>query len=53
MSQRSDINSTIQPEAAGRRLALPGVPGGAYAWRGSLLEAAVPLAECWPRASDA
>ena len=28
---------------AGRSAPLPGIPGGAYAWRGSLLEAAVPL----------
>jgi len=35
---------TIMPGAAGRRLPLPGVAGGTYAWRGGLLEAAVPLA---------
>jgi len=34
---------TIQPGLAGRPLPLPGVPGGTYAWRGSLLEAALPL----------
>ena len=28
---------------AGRLAPLPGVPGGTYAWRGSLLEAALPL----------
>ena len=34
---------TVTPGAPGRRLPLPGVSGGAYAWRGTLLEAAVPL----------
>ena len=34
---------TIQPGPAGRTLPLSGIPGGAYAWRGSLLEAALPL----------
>ncbi len=34
---------TIQPGPAGRALPLPGVSGGTYAWRGSLLEAALPL----------
>jgi len=35
---------TVTPGAAGQRLPLPGIPGGTYAWRGTLLEAAVPLA---------
>ncbi len=35
---------TIMPRAMGQRLPLPGVPGGTYAWHGSLLEAALPLA---------
>ncbi len=35
---------TLLPGTASRRLPLPGVPGGFYAWRGSLLEAALPLA---------
>lgn len=35
---------TVTPGAAGRRLPLPGFAGGTYAWRGPLLEAAVPLA---------
>ena len=35
---------TITPGVSGRRLPLPGVVGGTYAWRGTLLEAAVPLA---------
>ena len=35
---------TVTPGAAGRRLPLPGIAGGTYAWRGTLLEAAVPLA---------
>ena len=35
---------TIMPGAMGQRLPLPGVPGGTYAWHGSLLEAALPLA---------
>lgn len=34
---------TLPPGPAGRPLPLPGVPGGTYAWRGSLLEAALPL----------
>ena len=34
---------TLLPGAPGRRLPLPGVPGASYAWRGSLLEAALPL----------
>ncbi len=34
---------TLTPGASERRLPLPGVPGGFYAWRGSLLEAALPL----------
>jgi LmbE family N-acetylglucosaminyl deacetylase len=34
---------TIQPGPAGRALPLPGIPGGSYAWRGTLLEAALPL----------
>ena len=35
---------TVTPGPAGKRLPLPGIVGGSYAWRGSLLEAAVPLA---------
>ena len=35
---------TVTPGAEGRRLPLPGVAGGTYAWHGTLLEAAVPLA---------
>lgn len=35
---------TITPGPAGRRLPLPSPAGGTYAWRGRLLEAAVPLA---------
>ena len=34
---------TLTPGAAGRPAPLPGIPGGTYAWRGSLLEAALPL----------
>lgn len=34
---------TVTPTTPGRRLPLPGVPGGTYAWRGNLLEMAVPL----------
>ena len=34
---------SVQPGPAGLSLPLPGIPGGSYAWRGSLLEAAVPL----------
>ncbi len=34
---------TIQPGPAGRALPLPGIPGGTYAWRGALLEAALPI----------
>ncbi len=34
---------TIHPGPAGRPLPLPGIPGGAYAWQGTLLEAALPL----------
>lgn len=36
---------TVTPGAEGQRLPLPGVAGGTYAWRGTLLEAAVPLAD--------
>lgn len=35
---------TVTPGAPGRRLPLPGIANGTYAWRGALLEAAVPLA---------
>ena len=35
---------TVTPGAAGRRLPLPGIVGGTYAWHGTLLEAALPLA---------
>lgn len=35
---------TIKPSASGKRLPLAGVAGGTYAWRGTLLEAALPLA---------
>ena len=34
---------TLLPGAAGRPAPLPGIPGGTYAWRGTLLEAALPL----------
>ena len=34
---------TVTPGAAGHPSPLPGIPGGTYAWRGSLLEAALPL----------
>lgn len=34
---------TVTPTVPGQRLPLPGVPGGFYAWRGSLLEMSVPL----------
>ena len=43
LSQQPSLTFTVKPGASGRRLPLPGVPGGFYAWRGSLLEAAVPL----------
>lgn len=42
-NQSNSLVFTIKPGVPGRRLPLPGVPGGTYAWRGSLLEAAVPL----------
>jgi LmbE family N-acetylglucosaminyl deacetylase len=35
---------TLTPGPAGRRLSVPGMEGAAYAWRGTLLEASVPLA---------
>lgn len=35
---------TLTPGLAGRRQPIPGLAGGTCAWRGSLLEAAVPLA---------
>ena len=34
---------TLVPGPAGHPAPLPGIPGGAYAWRGSMLEAALPL----------
>ncbi len=34
---------TVTPGPAGHALPLPGIPGGSCAWRGSLLEAALPL----------
>jgi len=43
LSQCSSLAFTIRPGAPERRLPLPGVPGGFYAWRGSSLEAAIPL----------
>jgi len=43
-SQPASELLTLVPGAPGHRLTLPGVPSGVYAWRGSLLEAAVPLA---------
>ena len=43
LSQNPSLTITITPGPSGRRLSLPGVPGGFYAWRGALLEAAVPL----------
>ena len=36
-SQPDAPTLTVTPGAAGRRLPLPGVPGGTYAWRGTLL----------------
>lgn len=38
------LTVTVSPGPPGRRLPLPGVPGGSYAWRGASLEAALPLA---------
>ena len=35
---------TLLPGPAGHPAPLPGIPGGTYAWRGPLLEAALPLA---------
>ena len=43
LPQNNSLVFTIKPGIPGRRLPMPGVPGGTYAWRGSLLEAAVPL----------
>jgi LmbE family N-acetylglucosaminyl deacetylase len=34
---------TVLPGAPGHSAPLPGIPGGTYAWRGNLLEAALPL----------
>ena len=34
---------TVKPGPPGRSQPLPGTPGGTYAWRGSLLEVALPL----------
>ena len=34
---------TLVPGPAGHSAPLPGIPGASYAWRGSLLEAALPL----------
>jgi len=42
MAQPAASLVTIQPGPAGRALPLPGIPGGTYAWRGTLLEAALP-----------
>ncbi len=33
----------LKPGPDGQRLPVPGIPGGTYAWHGSLLEAALPL----------
>ena len=43
LSQFAPLRVSVTPGASGRRLNLPGVPGGYYAWRGNLLEAAVPV----------
>ena len=43
LPQSRSLVFTIKPGIPGRRLPLLGVPGGFYAWRGPLLEAAVPL----------
>lgn len=43
LSQRPAFSFSLKPGASGRRLPLPGVSGGSYAWRGPLLEAALPL----------
>ncbi len=43
LSQSASLGVTVTPGPSGRRLPLPGVPGGFYAWRGTLLEAALPL----------
>ena len=43
-SQPPSQSFTITPGPAGQNSPLPGIPGGAYAWRGGLLEASLPLA---------
>ena len=43
LPQNRSLVFTIKPGLPSRRLPLPGVPGGFYAWRGPILEAAVPL----------
>ena len=42
--QPDSLSFTLSPRAAGRAWPLPGVDGASYAWRGGLLEAAIPLA---------
>ncbi|MGI4791532.1 MAG: PIG-L deacetylase family protein [Janthinobacterium lividum] len=43
-SQPAACILNLTPGAAARALPLPGVPGGTYAWHGTMLEAALPLA---------
>ena len=43
MPVENEGRNAVQPGPAGRSLPLPGVPGGTYAWRGALLEAALPV----------
>ena len=42
-AQPPALTLALSAGPAGRPLPLPGLPGGSYAWRGTLLEAAIPL----------